>query len=356
MKLRLAPIVILIVVAAISAAVYHRLTRAPDDAPRGGVGGRMGLTPPTVDVVVIVPTDFADTVDLTGEVVAEDLVEVRPEVPGRVERILFQEGRAVSRGQLLVKLNDADLQARKSRILSQLKLEQKRVERLRKVRTVDAVSDEDFDAALAAEAIRASELAEVQAQIDKTELRAPFSGRMGLRRISVGAVVNSSSLISTITSTSSLNVDVNVPDRYAASLQVGRQLAVYIGSGAALQMRVATITAIEPMMSSQNRTQQIRARLQSSSGIVSGQFARVRLDLGVIRNALLVPTEAVVQDMRGATVYRVRSGNVERCDVQLGARTSSMVHVVNGLSQGDSVITNGILFVKPGKPVRVSRR
>lgn len=316
----------------------------------------MAQATPTVDVDVIVPMDFTDTVEVTGEITAEDAIELRPEVGGRVEKLLFQEGRDVAKGQLLVKLNDADLQARKAKIMSQLQLERKRVERLKKVRSVDGVSDEDFETAVAAEAMRTSELAEVQAQIEKTELRAPFAGRMGLRKISVGAVVGPTTMISTLTSTGSLNVDFSVPERYIGSLSVGGKLGVRMKRGGSANMINATIMAIEPSVDQQTRTQRVRARLQSASGVSSGQFAEVTLFQQPITNAILVPSEAIVQDMRGATVFRVRNGRSERCDVTLGARTATRVHVVSGLQVGDSVITSGILFVKPNKPVKVARR
>jgi membrane fusion protein (multidrug efflux system) len=358
MKLRRTPIVILILVLAAAAAVQYRVTHEPGGAsgPGSPGGGVKTQAAPTVDVDVIVPTDFTDTVDLTGEVSAEDAIELRPEVSGRVEKILFQEGRDVGKGQLLVKLADADLQARKAKVASQLQLERKRVERLKKVRAVDGVSDEDYESAVAAEAMRASELAEVQAQIEKTELRAPFAGRMGLRGVSVGAVVGPSTLMSTLTSIGALNVDFSVPERYISSLAVGGKLLVRIRGNASVQRVSAMITAIEPIVSAQTRTQRVRACLAAPKGIASGQFAEVTLFQNSIPDALLVPTEAVVQDMRGATVFRVRNGRAERCIVQLGARTPSLVHVTSGLQAGDSVITNGILFVKPGKPVKVSGR
>jgi membrane fusion protein (multidrug efflux system) len=204
--------------------------------------------------------------------------------------------------------------------------------------------------------MRASELAEVQAQIEKTELRAPFAGRMGLRGVSIGAVVGPSTLMSTLTSIGALNVDFSVPERYISSLAVGGKLFVRIRGNASVQRVSAMITAIEPIVSAQTRTQRVRARLAAPKGIASGQFAEVTLFQNSIPDALLVPTEAVVQDMRGATVFRVRNGRAERCNVQLGARTPSLVHVTAGLQAGDSVITNGILFVKPGKPVKVSGR
>lgn len=357
MKLKRTPIVILIVVLGLAAAVQYRISYAPSDGgktPPGGAG--KGQPAPLVDVIVLEPTSFTDTVDLSGEITAEDAIELRPEVSGRIERILFQQGRDVARGQLLIKLNDADLQARKAKLISQLQLEHKRVERLKKVRAVDGVSDEDYESAVAAEAMRSSELAEIEAQIAKTELRAPFSGRMGLRLVSVGAVVGPSTLLSTLTSVGAVNVDFSVPERYISSLRVGGKLTVRLRGLPAAQIQKATIAAIEPVVDPQTRTQRVRAKLGAGSVVASGQFAEVTLYQDAITDALLLPTEAVVQDMRGATVYRLHNGLAERCAVQLGARTPSMVHVERGLQAGDTIITRGVLFVKPGKPVKVTSR
>jgi membrane fusion protein (multidrug efflux system) len=357
MKLKRTPIVILILVLGLAGAVQYRITHPPSGGLQGPPGGAgKGQAPPNVDVVVLVPTIFTDTVNLSGQITAEDAIELRPEVNGRVEKILFQQGRDVAKGQLLVTLSDADLQARKAKIASQLQLERKRVERLKKVRAVDGVSDEDYESAVAAETMRASELAEVQAQIEKTQLRAPFSGRMGLKLVSVGAVVGPATLISTLTSIGMLNVDFSVPERYCSVLRVGGTLTVSIRGHAKGSALRASIVAIEPVVDPQTRTQRVRARLTGAVGVSSGQFAEVTLYQDPIADALLIPTEAVVQDMRGATVYRVQNGRAQRCMVQLGARTPSLVHIEQGLHPGDTVITSGVLFVKPGKPVKVSGR
>ncbi|MBM4179296.1 MAG: efflux RND transporter periplasmic adaptor subunit [Ignavibacteria bacterium] len=357
MKLKPLPIVILIVVLALAYAVQHRITHGTSSAPptTGGSSGK-GLTPPQVHVIVVQPETFVDTVQLTGSVSAENLVDIRSEISGRVVKILFQEGRDVAPGQLLVKLNDADLQAKKSRILTQLQVERKRIERLVKLKAVDGVSEEDYEAAVAAEAMRTSELAEVQAQIEKTELRAPFAGKMGLRMISNGAVVSSATLISTLTSTNALNTDFRVPERYIASLRIGSKVGVRVRGMASAMFHPATVTAIEPELDPQTRTQRVRAKLSVSSGIASGQYAEVLLQRQSVPDAILVPTESVVQDMRGATVFRVRGGAAEKCDVELGSRTANKVHIMSGIHAGDTVITSGILFVKPGKPVEVTNR
>lgn len=357
MKLKRTPIVILILVLGLAAAVQYRITHPPLGGVQGPpAGAGKGQAPPNVDVVVLVPTNFTDTVNLSGQITAEDAIELRPEVSGRVDKIMFQQGRDVAKGQLLVKLNDADLQARRAKIASQLQLERKRVERLKKVRAVDGVSDEDYESAVASEAMRVSELAEVQAQIEKTELRAPFSGRMGLRQVSVGAVVGPQTLISTLTSIGMLNVDFSVPERYSGQLRVGGTLSVRIRGRAKGSALNATIIAIEPVVDAQTRTQRVRARLNGAGSISSGQFAEVTLYQDPIAGALLIPTEAIVQDMRGATVYRVQNGLAQRCIVELGARTPTHVHIEQGLNPGDTVITSGVLFVKSGKPVKVKGR
>jgi len=323
--------------------------------PAAPGGGPAAMPVPTVEAMVVIPQAFTDEVKLTGQVTADESIDVRTEVSGRVKSISFREGGDVRAGQLLVKLVDDDLVARRSKLEQQRQLEVKRAERLKAMKSVDGVSQEDLETAQAQSAMRAAEIAELDAQIAKTEVRAPFSGRIGLRQISVGAIVGPSTPITTLTSLGALNVDVAVPERYVGTVGVGSQLRLRL-RGADTSTRAATVSAVEPVLDDRTRTQRVRARLASTAGVSSGMFADVQLRRSTLSDAILVPSESVVQDMNGATVYRVRSGRAQAALVSIGARTLTHVQITAGLAVGDTIVTSGILFVKPGKPVKATVR
>ncbi len=353
---RIAVLIALVVLVAVGVYRWRSTQGASEPgssrtAAAGGPGGPMQA--PSVQAIVLSQTEFTDEVALTGQVVADQSVEVRPEINGRIATITFREGADVRAGQVLATLVADDLVARRQKLEQQRQLEVKRADRLRSLKAVNGVSAEELETAETQAAIRASEIAELDAQIARTQIRAPFAGRVGLRAVSVGAVVGPGSLLTTLTSVGTLNVDVSVPERYVGTVTVGSTLNLRM-RGADTTGRTASVVAIEPILDERSRTQRIRARLASARGLASGMFADVLLRRETMRNAILVPSEAVVQDMNGATVYRVRSGRAEAVLVGIGARTMTQVQVTSGLSAGDTIITSGILFVKPGKPVKAT--
>ncbi len=344
----------------VAVGVWKWLSGAASTGPEAKGPAAPGVGPaamsvPVVEAMVVVPQAFTDEVKLTGQITADEAIDVRTEVSGRVKAISFREGGDVRAGQILVKLVDDDLVARRSKLQQQLQLEVKRAERLKALKSVDGVSLEELETAQAQAAMRAAEIAELDAQIAKTEVRAPFSGRVGLRQISLGAIVNPSTPITTLTSLGALNVDVAVPERYIGTVGVGSQLRLRL-RGADTSTRAATVSAVEPVLDDRTRTQRVRARLAATAGVSSGMFADVQLRRATVSDAILVPSESVVQDMNGATVYRVSRGRAEACLVTVGARTMTQVQVLSGLNVGDTIVTSGILFVKPGKPVKATLR
>ena len=332
------------------------LLRKPSDAPvqPGGPVGRQA-PPPSVEAMRVVAESFRESVTVPGTVQAEQSVELRSEVGGRVTEIRFVEGASVRTGQLLVKLADDDLRARKKKLEQQLALESNRKQRLERLRAVDGASLDDYEAAAAQVAMRSAEIDEVNAALAKTEIRAPFAGVVGLRQVSVGAVIAPSTLIVTLTNVNELNIDCSVPERYTASLRVGSVLTFRV-RGIDSVLRTARIHAFEPMVDMRTRTQRLRARIDDTRTLNAGAFADVIIALNEQPEAVLLPSQAVVQDQSGATVYRVEGGIARMVPVTLGGRTATHVHVLTGITPGDTVVVSGILFVKNGQPVKARVR
>ncbi len=353
MKLRHISLVIILLLG-VGAGAWYFTSRPKDQVSRPAAGPPKDK-PSSVIASVVLQQPFTESVILTGSIVADQSVELRAEVAGRITRIGFREGADVSAGQILVKLSDADLVARREKLVQQLALDNSRRSRLEKLRTVDGASLDEYESAVAQVDMRKAEIAEVDAQIAKTEVRAPFTGRVGLRNVSVGAVITPQTVLASLTSIGTLNVDCSVPERYAASLSQGAHITFRV-RGADTAMRKAKILAIEPVVDVRSRTQRVRARIERTGGVTAGMFADVILALSQRNDAILVPTEAVVQDMKGANVFRVESGIARSVPVTLGSRTASNVVVESGLRNGDTVVMSGILFVKDGKPVKVTLR
>jgi membrane fusion protein (multidrug efflux system) len=272
-----------------------------------------------------------------------------------VSEIRFVEGASVRAGQLLVKLADDDLRARKKKLEQQLALESNRKQRLERLRAVDGASLDDYEGAVAQVAMRTAEIDEINAAIAKTEIRAPFSGVVGLRQVSLGAVIAPSTLLATLTNVNDLNIDCSVPERYTASLGIGSVLKFRV-HGTDSVLRTARIRAFEPMVDTRTRTQRLRARIDDTRTLNAGAFADVMVALDEQPEAILLPSQAVVQDQSGATVYRVERGIARMIPVTLGGRTATHVHVLSGIMPGDTVVVSGILFVKNGQPVKAMLR
>ncbi len=325
----------------------------PTSPEKGPAAASPANRPTTVVAAVVTARPFTEAVTLTGSIVADQSVELRPEVGGRITKIAFREGADVAAGQVLVKLADADLVARRAKLVQQLALDRNRKARLEKLRSVDGASLDEYEQAAAQVDMRQAEIDEVDAQIAKTEVRAPFAGRVGLRNVSVGAVITPQTVVATLTSVGVLNVDCSVPERYAASLRTGGLLRFRVRGTDTIE-RTARVVAIEPAVDVRTRTQRVRARIDVPRGVTVGTFADVNMGLDERPNAIFVPTESVMQDMKGANVFRVEGGVARSVPVVLGSRTPREVLVEQGLRPGDTIVTSGILFVKDGRPVKVT--
>lgn len=302
---------------------------------------------------VVKPQRFAEKINSSGTVLSDEEVELRSESAGKIVRIYIPEGAHVRKGDLLVKINDADYQAQLQKILSQLQIAKDNEERQRALLEKSLTSRELYDAALnQLNAIRADSML-VIANIAKTEIRAPFDGTIGLRYVSEGSYVTASSRIASLQNIDRLKLDFSVPERYALYVHSGQKVLFAVeGIGTPLE---ATVYAIEPKIDPTTRTVQIRAVAQNTENRVKpGAFANVELLLTINEEALLIPTEAVVPVLRGQQVFVVSNGKAASRDIAIGTRTEMLVHVTNGLRPYDTVLTSGLLQLSDGIPIRLT--
>lgn len=328
------------------------------DRPNGGAppAGQMpgGGKPLAVLARVVQPQPFTETVTLTGSVVANEAVVIRPEVSGRIVALGFSEGQHVAKGQVLVRLFDADIRARLKQVLAQVALDSSQVDRLERLRAVDGISAEEFQRAAATLEMHKAQADEIRAQLEKTVITAPFAGVVGLRNVSVGAVVTPSSDITLLKDNSQLKVECTVPEKYATVITVGTVMNVTVRGSRNASVYRATVYAVDPELNRESRTLRVRARIAQPQGILPGMFADVTVQLSTVPDALLVPTESVVVDINGPKVFVQHGARAREVRITTGTRTKTDVRVTNGLSPGDTVLTTGMLVMKDGLPISVS--
>lgn len=294
-----------------------------------------------------------EVVYTTGSILANEEVELRSEISGKIVQILFKEGAYVNKGDLLVKINDADLQAQLRKAESKVKLVEDREERQRQLVQGQMISQEDYESTLNDLQASKAEYDLIQAQIDKTEIKAPFSGIIGLREVSEGSFVTTSTVIARLQNLSNLKIDFAIPQKYADEVKIGDELTFTLSSSE--NEYIAKIYAIEPKIDPSTRTLKLRAVCSSSyKNLFPGAFVNVQLIIKESDNAILIPTVAVVPELKGQSVYVYNNGTVNTRKIDLGVRKANSVQIVSGLSEGDTVITSGILQIRPGAKVKIT--
>jgi membrane fusion protein, multidrug efflux system len=293
---------------------------------------------------------FVETLTATGTVRAEEGVELQAETAGKVVRINFREGWPVKRGDLLVKLNDADLRASVDRYKYGRQLAEARERRYAALLAQKMVTQQDYDITLSELNVQNANVELYQAQIEKTEIRAPFDGVVGLRHVSAGAYVNAATRIATLQRLDKLKVDFAIPEKYSGRVRPGAPIHFNVAGG--LRHYTGRIEAIDPRIDAGTRTLLLRAVCDNVDGtLLPGAFANVTLSLDEIREALLLPAEAVIPGLEEKNVYVIQDGMAVRRAVETGARTATLVHVISGLKAGDQVITSGLQNLRQGQKV-----
>jgi membrane fusion protein, multidrug efflux system len=303
-----------------------------------------------VATMQVEPQAFVETLTSTGTLRAEEGVELQAETSGKVVTITFEEGMPVRRGELLLKLNDADLRANLERYAYGRQLAEAREKRYSTLLEQHVVTRQDYDLALGELNVQKANVDLYKAQIEKTEIRAPFDGVVGLRYVSSGAYVNAATRIATLQRLDKLKIDFAVPEKYSGRVKVGRGIDFSVAGG--LRRYSGRIYAIDPRIDSGTRTILLRAVCDNSDrSLLPGAFANVTLALDQIPDALLVPAEAVIPGLDEKNVFIAKDGVAERRAVETGARTASQVHILSGLRPGDVVITSGLQNLRQGQHV-----
>lgn len=349
-------ITVLIVVMLLGLVFYPRLKEffnskdAPEtaaDMPKKGGDGKT-----VVSVMVVESASLDDVVKTTGSILANEEVEIRSEVPGKITQLLFKEGQYVQKGATLLKIYDDDLQAQLQKLEYAKKLSEDNEFRQRQLLEKEAISQREYDISLTTVKTNQADIDNIKAQLTRTTIKAPFSGRLGLRYISEGSYVTPTSRITTLTNTNPAKVEFSVPAKYADKIRVGSTIK-YTTESSDVE-HTGRVYAVDPKIDPQTRTLQMRATSPNGNGdLLPGAFARIELITGSKGSAISVPNEAVVPEQDGHQVFLVKDGKATPRSVEVGMRGELDMEIKAGLAPGDTLITTGILQVKPGGPVEI---
>ena len=351
-------IIILVGTGIIGGGIYSQLPKKNDELTAADkiMSGKSkkGRQVLNVNAKIIKPQSLTDEFTTTGVLLPDEEVDLSFETSGKIVEINFEEGTSVKKGQLLAKVNDRQLQAQLQRLVSQLKLAEDRVFRQDALLKRDAVSKEAYEQVKTDLATLNADIEIIKANIELTELRAPFDGVIGLRQVSIGTYASPTTVVAKLTKIAPLKVELSVPERYAKQIKKGTNLNFSVEGN--LDAFGAQVYAVESAIDPNLHQFTARALYPNVKHILlPGRYASVLLKKDEIENAIAIPTEAIVPEMGKDKVYLYKSGKAEPVDIITGIRTASEVQVIRGLHMGDTIITSGTLQLRTGLAVTLDK-
>lgn len=307
---------------------------------------------PMVEVVPVRQMEVRDELITFGSLRSDESVMIRPEVEGRLARLHFREGQAVSQGDLLVSLDDAIARAELAQARANLDLAEKNHQRAQMLFQRGASNAQALDEAQSQQQAARATLALAQARLDKTQIRAPHDGTLGLRHASAGDFLSAGQNIVNLEVLDPLKVDFRIPQKAVAQIRLGQVVEIGLDTYPGERFR-GDIFAINPRLDEVGRSQAVRAHIANADGrLHPGQFVRVSVILDERPGALVIPEEAVMPVGERLLVNLVVDGKVEQREVRLGKRFDGQVEVREGLQGDETLISAGWQKVRPGLAVR----
>lgn len=305
----------------------------------------------SVDVLIAELKDVDDKIYASGTFMPNEQVELRSEASGIIRTLSFNEGSFVNKGQLIAKIKDDDIVAQIKKLDFEEQLASQVEARQKKLLDINAISKEEYDIAVNRINTLSADKESLLVRLKQTEVRAPFSGRIGLKNISVGAYVTPATTIATIVQIQPIKIDFDIPEKYNNRLTVGK--SVMITSEDDNIAREAKVIAINPIVDEALRSVRLRALLPNSNGSLKpGMFGRVTVPLSTAQS-IMIPSESLIPFAGGKKVFIVKEGKAKEVPVVSGLRTDTELEVVSGLSRGDSVVISGLMNIKEGQNLNI---
>lgn len=301
-----------------------------------------------VQVETLEAVEIPRTRSAVGSLRSPETARLSAEIAGAVVAVDVPEGRPVEGGHVLARIDDEEIRAAVSIAAAEFRKAKDRLRRVRMLREENVMSGEELDNAQADFDATKGALTEARARLGKTEIRAPFDGIVGLRRVSAGDYVRPGDPVVEITRTAPLDLVFGLPQRYAREVEVGQK--VYATAGRCGERFEGEVAAIDPVVDSASRSLMIEARVANPDGaLLPGMAAHVRVVVGAIERGVRVPREAVVRQGTKHLVYTLDDGNhAEPREVALGEFFADDVAISSGLEPGDRIVTSGHQKLRPG--------
>jgi membrane fusion protein (multidrug efflux system) len=307
-----------------------------------------------VEATVISPVSISESIQVTGTLLPYEATEIRPEISGRMTFMNIKEGAFVNKGELLAKLFDADLQAQLKKLKVQLQIAQKTEERQRELLKISGISQQDYDLSLLSVNNLNADIELTRVNISRTEIRAPYAGRLGLKKVSPGAYVTPANVLTTISQVNQLRLEFSIPEKYSSEINTGMGIRFNIEGAPGIYN--ASVSAKESMVEESTRNLLVRALVKGGDRYLTpGSFAKVQIILGKNDQALMIPSQAIIPVARGKQVVLYKGGEVLFRNILTGIRDSSKVQVLDGIEPGDTLITTGLLFLRPDSKVKLTK-
>lgn len=317
-------------------------------------GGPRNAGPLSVEGHIVKPAGLASSIEVPGSLLPFEETVIRSEISGRIVSLNLQEGMNVSKGSLLVKLFDGDLQAQLKKLQVQLEIAVKTVERQKQLLDIGGISKQEYDLSELQINNLKADIELVKVNIAKTEIRAPFDGRIGLKNISMGAYISPTDILTSISQVNKLKLQFTVPEKYGSVVRRGQEVQFLLDGST--KTYKASVIATESAIEENTRSLAVRSVVNAGdSYLVPGAFAKVRMILGRQENALMIPTETVIPQGRTKQVILYKSGKAVFTDITTGIRDSANIQVLSGINPNDTVITTGLLFLRSGADVKLSK-
>ena len=347
------------VVLAVSAGYWLGQQRAPDAGgmAAGGNGSAKAAAGPravTVEAVKVARASMPQTITAVGSLRSDESVVLRPEVAGRISAIQFKEGEKVTKGSVLVRLDPEVNQAEVQQARANLTLAESKYNRSVDLAKQNFISGQAKDEAENNLKVAQAAVSLAQAHLAKTEIRAPFSGVIGLRSVSIGDYVKEGSDMVNLESIDPLKVDFRVPEVYLRQVQNGQPLSIALDAFPG-KLHDGRVIAVNPLIDAAGRSVVIRAQVNNSDArLRPGMFARIRLVTRDVQDAMVVPEQAIVPEGDEQYVFRVLDNKAVRTKVETGQRREAKVEIVKGLGNDDMIVTAGQIKLRDGSPVSVA--
>ena len=288
----------------------------------------------------------------TGKLLANEEIDIRPEISAKVTGIFFKEGSIVSKGETLVKMFDADLQAQLKSNQLQLELAQKELDRKKELYQFKGISKEELDISENNYSTLKASQDLIKAQISKTELHAPFSGVVGLRNVSEGSFVSNSTIITSLQQVDPIKIDFSVPEKFIANVNNGKEIEFTID--ASDEIFTGKIYALESKIDALTGSIKVRALSPNPKRILyPGSFAKINLKLFPNKECLMIPAKSTMPILEGEQVFILKNGKAKAVDIKTGYRTEREIEITQGLAANDTLVTTGLLQIKDGMPIKV---